>query len=79
MSLKKLCVELPKSKDDLVYVRGYYVPSHYRRRPRRRPPLVDPITERAVCKQLMLARMGHRRFSYKTGVHPTARGLRRYS
>ena len=62
MSPKKIWAELPESKSEYVYVRGYSVPPHYRRRPRRRPVFeVDPITYRRVCRLLMEAMLHERR------------------
>ena len=62
MSKDHIGAELPESKSKYVYVRGYYVRPHYRRRPRRQPAFpLDPITEKEVCKQFMLAMLHERR------------------
>ena len=48
-----------KEQSNSQYV---YVRAHYRRRPRRQPAfLLDPITEKKVCKQFMLAMLHERR------------------
>ena len=44
-----------KEQSEFVFVR-----SHYRRRPRRRPPVFDPITEKEVCRLFMLAMLQER-------------------
>ena len=44
-----------KEQSEFVFVR-----SHYRRRPRRRPSLVDPATEKEVCRLFMSAMLQER-------------------
>ena len=60
MSPKKIRAELPGSENKSVYVRGYYVSPHYRRLPRRQPPLVDPITEKEVGRLFTRAMLEQR-------------------
>ena len=58
MSNVNIRAELPGRKDEYVYVRGYYVPPHYRRFPRR--SLVDPATEKEVFRLFMSAMLQER-------------------
>ena len=56
MSKDNIWEELPESEGEYVYVRA-----HYRRRPRRSPSLVDPITEKEMCRRFMMATLEQRR------------------
>ena len=55
MSLKKIWAELPGSKGEYVPVRGYWVPPHYRRRPRPRRSVITEILQKCERERIRAA------------------------
>ena len=69
MSPKNIRAELPESKSEYVYVRGYYVRPYYRRLPRRRPVFeVDPITKKKVFRLFMSAMLQEDRLQDRPSI-----------
>ncbi len=55
MTPKKIRAELPESKSEYVPVRGYYVPPHYRRRPRPRRSVITEILQKCERERIRAA------------------------